>query len=200
MRVFAGDACITAWKLLAGMGDESAHGNAPSVPDLWVDFRGAHSPQGPWIVAADVVSPADLRIICGNHCVWGRAESTHAAVRVAGSRGDVAFVSLSMALESDLCSGLYPAGIAGLPPVRGVAFLAAVFAEAVDLERVAGSEVVVLASDLALQLADFLRKKLHRTPATGADHVMVAPPVVLVLVAGYAIVKRDLAGESALGE
>ena len=64
----------------------------------------------------------------------------------------------------------------------------------------AGGEVVVFASDLAFELANFLREKFHGTSTTGADHVMVAAAVVLMLVAGDAVVEGDFAGESALGE
>ena len=61
-------------------------------------------------------------------------------------------------------------------------------------------EVVVLAPDLALELADFLGEEFHRTSATGADHVMVAAAVVLVLVARNPIVKGNFTCESAFGE
>jgi len=64
----------------------------------------------------------------------------------------------------------------------------------------ARGEVVVLASDLALDLADFLGEEFHRATATSADHVMVAAAVVLVLVAGDTVVESDFAGESAFGE
>ena len=78
--------------------------------------------------------------------------------------------------------------------------LAAVFADTIDLEGVARGEVVVSASDLLLELADFLRKEFHRAAAFGADHVVMAAAVVLMLVAGNAVVEGDLTGESALGE
>ena len=81
-----------------------------------------------------------------------------------------------------------------------MALLAAVFADAIDLEGVARGEVVVSASDLLLELADFLRKEFDGAAAFGADHVVMAAAVVLMLVAGNAVVEGDLTGESALGE
>jgi hypothetical protein len=65
---------------------------------------------------------------------------------------------------------------------------------------VAGGGVVVPAADFLLQLVHFARKKFHRTAALGADHVVMAAPVVLVLVAGDAVVEGDFAGQSALGQ
>jgi len=65
---------------------------------------------------------------------------------------------------------------------------------------VAGGEVVIAAADLLLELADFLGKEFDRTAALGADHVMVTAAIVLVLVAGDAVVKSDFAGKPALGE
>ena len=75
---------------------------------------------------------------------------------------------------------------------------AAVFADTVDLEGVAGGEVVVFAADFLLQLADLLGEKFDRTAAFGADHVVMAAAVVLVLVAGDAVVEGDFAGQAAL--
>ena len=64
----------------------------------------------------------------------------------------------------------------------------------------AGGDVVVFASDLAFELAYFLREKFHGTAAVGADHVVMAAAIVLVFVSSDAVVKGDFAGESALGE
>ena len=61
-------------------------------------------------------------------------------------------------------------------------------------------EVVVPASDFLLELADSPGKELDRTAAVGADHVVMAAPVVLVFVAGNAVMEGDLAGQSALGK
>ena len=81
-----------------------------------------------------------------------------------------------------------------------MALLAAILADAINLEGVARREVVVLLSNLLLEFADFLRKELNRTAAFGADHVVMAAAVVLMLVASNAVVKGNLAGESTLGE
>ena len=78
--------------------------------------------------------------------------------------------------------------------------LAAILTNAINLEGVAGGGVVVSASDFLLQLVHFMGKEFHRTAAFGADHMVMAAPVVLVLVAGNAIVESDFAGQSALGE
>src|ERR1039458_7266657 len=60
-----------------------------------------------------------------------------------------------------------------------VVFLAAVLADTVDLECMPGGEVVVSASDFLLELADFLGEEFDGTAAVGADHVVMAAPVVL---------------------
>jgi len=93
-----------------------------------------------------------------------------------------------------------PRWVAALPTAQTSLRLSAVFADAIDLEGVAGSRVVVLASDLLFQAIDFRREEFDRAAAGGAHHVMVAAAVVLMLVAGDAVVEGDGAGESALGE
>jgi hypothetical protein len=77
---------------------------------------------------------------------------------------------------------------------------AAVLANAVNLEGVTGRRVVVSAPDFLLQLVHIAGKKFHRTPAFGTDHMVMAAPVVLMLVARDAIVEGDFASQSALGE
>ena len=79
-------------------------------------------------------------------------------------------------------------------------FLAAVLADAIDLEGVSGRSVMVPAADFLFQLIDLVGKKFHRASALGAHHVVMAAPVVLMLVAGDAIVKGDFAGQSAFRE
>ncbi len=78
--------------------------------------------------------------------------------------------------------------------------LATVLAHPVDLEGVARSEVVILPADFLLQLVDFLREEFHRTAAIGADHVVMAAAIVLMLVARDAIMKGDFARQSAFGQ
>ena len=75
---------------------------------------------------------------------------------------------------------------------------AAVFADSVNLKGVAGREVVVLAADFLLELADFLGKEFDGAATVGADHVVMAAAVVLVLVAGDAVMEGDFAGQAAL--
>jgi hypothetical protein len=54
---------------------------------------------------------------------------------------------------------------------------------------VAGGEVVVFVADLLFEATDFLGKEFHRAAALGADHVVMAAAIVLVLVAGDAVVR-----------
>jgi hypothetical protein len=56
---------------------------------------------------------------------------------------------------------------------------------------------VVSVSNLLLETIDLGREKFYRTATPGADHVMVAAAVVLVLVAGNSIMKSDFAGQAA---
>ena len=63
-----------------------------------------------------------------------------------------------------------------------------------------GGLVAVLVPDLALKLIEIGRKELHRTAALGANHVMVAAAIVLVLIAGNSVVECNHAGEATLGE
>jgi hypothetical protein len=78
--------------------------------------------------------------------------------------------------------------------------LAAILADSVDLEGVAGSCVMVSIANLLFQTVNLGREKFHGTPAPGTDHVMVAAAVVLMLVPGDTIVKGDFAGQAALGQ
>ena len=78
--------------------------------------------------------------------------------------------------------------------------LAAVLANSVDLEGMTGRQEVIFAADFLLQLIDFGGEKLNRTSAIGAHHVVMATPVVLMFVAGDAIVESDFAGQTALGQ
>ena len=77
---------------------------------------------------------------------------------------------------------------------------AAVFANPINLKSVPGGEVVIFAADFLLELADLLGKEFDRTATVGADHVVMAATVVLVLVAGDAVVEGNFAGQAAFGE
>ena len=77
-----------------------------------------------------------------------------------------------------------------------VVLLAALFANPIDLEGMSGGQVMIFAADLLLQLADFGRKELDRTAAIRANHVVMAATVVLMLVAGDAVVEGNFAGQS----
>jgi len=93
-------------------------------------------------------------------------------------------------------------GSAGLDNSASIRLLriAAFFANAVNLKGVACRNVMMLAADFLFDLSDFLGEKLDRRTAFGADHVVMIAAVVLMLVAGDAVVEGDLAGQSASGE
>jgi hypothetical protein len=59
---------------------------------------------------------------------------------------------------------------------------------------------VVFAANFLLELTDFRRKEFHRTSTLGANHVVVAAAVVLMLVPGDAVVERYFAGQATLGQ
>lgn len=59
---------------------------------------------------------------------------------------------------------------------------------------------MVFPANRLLKLVDFGGKKFYRTAASGADHVVMAAPIVLMLIASDAVVECDFAGQSALGE
>ncbi len=84
-----------------------------------------------------------------------------------------------------------------LSPVR---FGATIFANAINLEGVAGRQVVIATADFLFELADFLRDEFDGTAALGTHHVVVAAAVVLVLIPGNAIVESHFARKSALGQ
>ena len=83
------------------------------------------------------------------------------------------------------------------PPIP---LLSTIFTQAIDLERVPCGQVMVFAADVFFDFPDFGREEFHRRSALGAHHVVMAAAVVLVFVAGNAVVEGDFAGESALGE
>jgi hypothetical protein len=101
------------------------------------------------------------------------------------------------ALARDLGTGRPRSQVQELT-TRTVIFFAAVLADSVDLKCVPRGEVVVLTADCLLELADFLRKELDRAAAIGANHVVMAAAVVLVLVARDAVVESNFAGQAAL--
>ncbi len=76
--------------------------------------------------------------------------------------------------------------------------IAAFFANAVDLESVAGGKVTVLASNLLLDFSNFLGEKFDRSTALGTHHVVMTAAVVLVFITRDAVVKGDFAGQTAI--
>jgi hypothetical protein len=81
-----------------------------------------------------------------------------------------------------------------------VILAAASLANPINLKRVPRGEVVILQADFLLEMADGLRKKLDGVAATRTYHVVMAAPVVLMLVAGDAVVKGNLARQAAFGQ
>ncbi len=77
---------------------------------------------------------------------------------------------------------------------------AAIFANTVNLECVAGGQIVISAADFLLKLSNFLRKEFDRTAAFRADHVVMAAAVVLMLIARNAVVKSNFGSEAAFGK
>ena len=108
------------------------------------------------------------------------------------------------------CGHTSEAGFGGLdnsPPIAllsAAMFLAVVFpavvANPVNLKSVARGQIMVLAADLPLDFSHLGREEFHRGAAFGAHHVVMAAPVVLMLVAGNAVMEGDFAGESAPGQ
>src|SRR6266496_977127 len=90
--------------------------------------------------------------------------------------------------------------LTGLIGAAAIALLSALFADTVNLKGVAGGHEAMLAADLVLELANFGREKFHRGATLGAHHVVMAAPVVLMLVAGDAVVKCNFAGQAATGQ
>src|SRR5262249_27072792 len=76
--------------------------------------------------------------------------------------------------------------------------LTTILTHAVDLEGVARGFVMMLVADLLLQTVDFRREKLNRASAVGANHMVMAAPILLVLVTSNAIMKCDFARQSTL--
>src|SRR5437660_8814298 len=80
----------------------------------------------------------------------------------------------------------------------GGSFFTAIFASSINLESMSGRDVAISAANFLLQFVDLLRKELDRTAALGANHVVMTAAIVLMLVAGNAVVKGHLAGQAAL--
>ena len=91
-----------------------------------------------------------------------------------------------------------PDGIfVGLDNAPSIPLLSAFLANPINLEGVPRSDIAMPAPNLLFDLSNFLREELYRSAALCADHVMMTAPVVLMLVAGDAIMKGDLAGQPA---
>lgn len=79
-------------------------------------------------------------------------------------------------------------------------FLAALFTQAIDLKCVTGGFIVITSADIQLQAIHFWGKEFYRTSAFGADHMVMAAAVVLMLKASDSVVESNFAGEAALGQ
>jgi hypothetical protein len=112
-----------------------------------------------------------------------------------GQKAAVAGIAVSQRGQAMSCvefGGLYEA--------PDIIFLSACFTDAVDLKGVPGGYIAVLAAHLLFKLSHFRREKFYGRATRGANHVVMASPIVLVLIARNAIVKCDFAGQSAVGE
>ena len=92
------------------------------------------------------------------------------------------------------------ADVGGLNEAPSIAFLAAIFTDAVNLEGMSSRHVTMFAANLLFELTDFRREELHRRSALGTHHVVMTAPVVLMFIAGDAVVKGHFAGQSAVGK
>jgi len=73
-------------------------------------------------------------------------------------------------------------------------------ANSVDLKGVSGGQVSVFTANLALDAFHLAGEEFNRAAALGANHVMVVAAVVLVLVAGDAVIESNFACQAAVGE
>ncbi len=101
-------------------------------------------------------------------------------------------MTLTGKLDRNLTSNRYNSHAARL--------LLARIAKPVDLESMPSGDVLMFPADFALDALDFRREELHRSAALCAHHVMVIAAIVLMLVAGNAVVERNLAGQTAFGQ
>lgn len=79
-------------------------------------------------------------------------------------------------------------------------FPLALFADAIDLERVARGGIPVFAAYLLLEPLNFWREEFDGAAAFGADHVVMTTAVVLVLVPGDTVLELNRAGQSTLSQ
>lgn len=120
------------------------------------------------------------------------------------------FGALDNSTSIDFLSGVFFAGVFFVAVyaskvvfsavVSPAAALSAVFANTINLKRVASGHVTVLAADLLLDFSYLGREEFDRGAALGTHHVVMAAPVVLMLVAGDAVMKGDFAGKPATGQ
>jgi len=92
------------------------------------------------------------------------------------------------------------AGLGELYESTAIASLPTFFANAVDLKGMSSGYKMMFAADLLFELSHFRREKFHRRPALSTHHVVMTAPVVLMFIAGDAIMKRDFACQPAVGQ
>lgn len=79
-------------------------------------------------------------------------------------------------------------------------FFSAVIANSINLESVAGGQVVMLSANFLFYFSNLGGEKLHRSTALRAHHVVMIASVVLVLVTGDTVVESHLTGKAAAGQ
>ena len=102
-------------------------------------------------------------------------------------------------------SGTGSAGTAGellseLDNSASIGFPSAFFAHAIDLESVAGREVMVPAANFPLDLSDLLREKFDGSAAIRAHHMVMTAAIVLMFITRDAVMKRDFTGQAATSQ
>src|SRR5262245_64173937 len=82
------------------------------------------------------------------------------------------------------------------PPV----LFSAILADAVDLKVVARGIETIFTANVFFNLGHFGREEFDRSAAFGADHMMMAAAVELMLIARHAVRKGNSAGQAAFGQ
>ena len=101
---------------------------------------------------------------------------------------------------AELFSARFSGLFSGLDNSASIRLLSTFFANAVDLESVAGGDVTMFVSDLPLDHSDFLREEFDRGAALGTYHVVMTAAVVLVFITRDAVVKCNFTGQAATGQ
>jgi hypothetical protein len=75
--------------------------------------------------------------------------------------------------------------------------VSALLANSINLESVTSGLITMCTPDFPFYFADFFRKEFYRRATFRTNHMMMAAPIVLVLVARDAVMECDFAGQAA---